>query len=617
MRHLVVVLLLVASRAASADVAPCKADVAQYEQDPKQPYADELLYNSAVCFEQAHDVATAIATWDRLVKSHPASKLAGKALIRTAMDYVAVARLDEAATRFEQYAARYAGEKDARDFLGNAITLRTALGDRARQVADTKLWLRMYAAKDPTGAAELTLAVVGAYDAPADQVKALREYLTMFGSKGGRDRLALVFERLGDALWAQSCPVKLVDGLCVKVVADKAPHCGPNTTRREAVPRTALRADALIAYDRAVKVVEEAGLTDPVSLHAAAMARLARADDLFETLLARRFPSTLDMTSFEAWVDGETRQAQDATRMYDLVLATKDPAASIAAAARLGQLNDAFAATLLTGDIPATVRTGAYAADKVKAYCDQMSNVAAPLHENAREAFGVCSEKAVELGVFDEHTALCRRELGTTLAEIQPELTLAIPKTGGPLDVAIGQLDTLRAMTRTDPARTALAAEATLVARRAAHGDTASEVVVAMIALEQDGPGVARVLLEQALLGDDKSALLYAAGAVIDARRGDWTRAYAFAERAVAAEPRSEVALRISGLVAAHVGVFDTARDRLASVKDQSYEVVLARGIAAHGLGDSKAARAYFEQAIRLDPARPQAHVDLSLERGR
>ena len=83
------------------------------------------------------------------------------------------------------------------------------------------------------------------------------------------------------------------------------------------------------------------------------------------------------------------------------------------------------------------------------------------------------------------------------------------------------------------------------------------------------------------------------------------------------AEPTSEVALRISGLVAAHVAVFDTARDRLARVKDQSYEVVLARGIAAHGLGDSKAARSFFEQAIRLDPVRPQAQVDLALARGR
>jgi tetratricopeptide (TPR) repeat protein len=573
LRSIAVVLVL--ARVAVAD-----------DHDPKQPYAD------------------------------PASN-AGKALIREAMEYVAIARLDEAAVRFEQYAARYAGEKDARDFLGNAITLRTALGDRARQIADAKLWLRMYAAKDPTGAADVTLTVVGAYDAPADQVKALREYLATYGSKGGRDRLALAFDRLGDALWAQSCPVKLVDGLCVKVVADKTPHCGPATTRLEAVPRTVLRADALTAYEQVAKVVEEAGLTDPASLHAAAMARLARADDLLEALIARPFPTTLDMKSFEAWFDGETRQAQDATRMYDLVLATKDPAASIAAAARLGQLNDAFAATLLTGDIPATVRTGAYAADKVKAYCDQMTYVAAPLHENAREAFGVCSEKAIELGVFGEHTALCRRELGTTIAAIQPELALAIPKTGGPLDVAIGDLDKLRALTHTDPARTTLAAEAVLQARSAVPADAASEVVVAMIALEQDGPGVARALLDQAMLRDDKSALLYAAGAVIEARCGDWTRAYAFAERAVAAEPRSEVALRISGLVAAHVGVFETANDRLARVGDQSYEVVIARGIAAHGLGDSKAARTFFERAIRLDPARPEAQVDLSLEHGR
>ena len=44
--------------------------------------------------------------------------------------------------KLEDYAKRYAGEKDAADLLSDAIRLRAALGDRAKQIADTNQWIR-------------------------------------------------------------------------------------------------------------------------------------------------------------------------------------------------------------------------------------------------------------------------------------------------------------------------------------------------------------------------------------------------------------------------------------------------------------------------------------------
>lgn len=667
------VLVLVVSRIAAADDGRLAAeqlaqealrtkDVAKlvacgnayldlYNKEPARPDGDEVLYNAAVCFQQARSVSTAILMWQNLQRSYPRSKLGPKALMQTAMAYLGIARFDEAAPRFEDYAKRYAGEKDARDALENAITLRTALGDRDKRIADTKLYVMMYGARAPKEAADAMFAVVGAYDAPADQAKALREYIKTYGGKGSHEQLAQAYQRLGDALWRQSCPVVPVDGLCAKVASDKVQRCSPTTKRLEAVARTApVRTEALAAYDQATKIVGDAGLTDPAAVHAAAMARLARADDLLEQMLAGRFPGSIDPKVFEAWLTAETKNGEVANRAYEDVLAMKDAGAAIAAAARLGQLTEQFAATLVGSEIPAAVRSGAYAADKAKAYCEQMSTVSEPLEQRAQVAFGVCAQKAVELGVFDEWTALCRRETHTTVAEIQPDITLAIPLAGdgspgekawhagrhdeamqawqdalhangklygAHLDLAIADLEKLRAMAATDPARRPLASEADFQARNAlgVRYDVAPYVVLAMLAAEDKHLDIARVLIDQAMLGDDKNALLYAARAVIAARRGDWTLAYQSAEGAVAADPKSEVALRTSGLIASRVGMFDTAKARLASVKEQSYEVVLARAIAARGLGDKQAAELLYQQAIKLDPGRTEAPHDLDLLR--
>ena len=113
-------------------VACGKAYLDLYNHDPAAPDGDEVLYNGAVCFQYARSVGSAITTYELILRTYPRSKLAGKALMPSGNAFLAIARVDDAAARFEDYAKRFAGEKDARDALENAITLRTALGDRAK-----------------------------------------------------------------------------------------------------------------------------------------------------------------------------------------------------------------------------------------------------------------------------------------------------------------------------------------------------------------------------------------------------------------------------------------------------------------------------------------------------
>jgi tetratricopeptide (TPR) repeat protein len=419
-----------------------------YNANSAAPDNDEVLYTGATCFQLGKSIGGALQAYELVLKYYPKSKLAPKALLQTATLYARIARFDQAADRFERYAMRYAGEKDARDAIENAVMLRTAIGDTAKRIEDTKLFVRTFGAKAPKEAAEAMFALAGAYETPDDQVKALREFIRTYGAKADRWRVAVAYGRIGDALWRQSCPITSVDGLCVKYARDKGTsRCSPNVMRVDTVARTAaVKKEALEAYDQAIKLVEQAGLTDPAAVHVAAMAKIARADDDLERMFAKTFPSGLDfdpapehkaakqasLKRFNDWIADETKTGQDLTRGYESALTMKDPSASIAAAARIGQTSYAFARALAVAEIPKDVRTGDFAKDKTQAYCDALDQAAAPLAAHAADAFAVCVDKAMQLGVYDEWVGLCRRE-GQLLdpkrfppAEVQPELSLPL-----------------------------------------------------------------------------------------------------------------------------------------------------------------------------------------------
>ena len=122
------------------------------------------------------------------------------------------------------------------------------------------------------------------------------------------------------------------------------------------------------------------------------------------------------------------------------MLAIRDNANSIAAAARLGQITQNFADQLFTAEIPKDVRASKIidgydiAQDKVDAYCDALTTAAEPLAEKSLAAYSVCLNKSTELGWFSEWSKLCERELGQikpedypTASEIRGESTMTAP----------------------------------------------------------------------------------------------------------------------------------------------------------------------------------------------
>ncbi len=257
--------------------------------------------------------------------------------------------------------------------------------------------------------------------------------------------------KIGQTLWAQSCPVKQVDGACVKIVRERAinmkkqkgkqkrgndqpTQCGPESKIKLTVVKRDDRKvrEALAAFKAAEKAFEKTngktGGDEGGARYYYAQAKFAQADAQFENYLDMKFPQGLNFDpdpkqkaiaekSKNEWVKQKIATGGKATGQYEAILGTKDAATSIAAAARIGQIQQNFSDALFTAEIPKDVRTGEFADEKVEAFCDRMTEVAEPLEARSLEAFGVCLNKSTELGWFSDWSKLCERELG----QIKPE----------------------------------------------------------------------------------------------------------------------------------------------------------------------------------------------------
>jgi tetratricopeptide (TPR) repeat protein len=437
-------------------VACGQAYIDIYNRDPAGEKGDEVLYNAGVCFEQGRSIGAAITMFQNLRKAYPQSPLASKALARLGKNYSDVAYYDKASDMYEEYAKKYAGEKDAYDAMSDAVFYRKGIGDDEKAQADTAYFIKTFGSKKKADAANAFYGETAIVEKQPDQDKVvshLHAYINQYGSVGGDDRLVVAWAKIGEILWAQSCPVKPVNGACVKEVRERAvsskgqkkrkkggsdlpTQCGPETKIKTVVVKRDDRKmhEALQAYAKAIGVFEKkqgkVGGDEKAALYYYALAKFRQADKDYEAFLDIKFPTGLDfnpekkavaaasMKKFNAWVDSKAKAAAKAREQYEnLIFKVKDAANSIAAAARIGQIQQHFSDQLFTAEIPTNVRTGPYAEDATEAYCDALTEKAEPLEAKSLEAFGACLKVSTDLGWFSEWSKLCEHELG----QIKPE----------------------------------------------------------------------------------------------------------------------------------------------------------------------------------------------------
>ena len=202
------------------------------KQHPDDPKLDELYYNSAVLLDRAGDSERAQRTRSLLLLSRPTSALAPRALFANCQRYAQIGAADRAAWCFEEYARRWPsmGNETEGAFvaLQAALRLRVSRGDSVHAEQDLDQFQKLYGGRQQhhRAMAELFLFTALVYENPALYKKLaahLRQYLKTFGPVGGAHAEIIATTRLAELLWERSCPVPMVDGICLSRRASAEP----------------------------------------------------------------------------------------------------------------------------------------------------------------------------------------------------------------------------------------------------------------------------------------------------------------------------------------------------------------------------------------------------------
>ncbi|MCG8423301.1 MAG: tetratricopeptide repeat protein [Proteobacteria bacterium] len=451
-----------------------------YNNNPEADDADVVLYNAGVCFEQGRSISAAIRMFNSLSKLFPDSKQTQRAIVRLGKNYAQIAWYDKAAERYETYARRFGGEKDAYKALNDAVFFRKGAGEDDLAIKDTEYFIKQYGKRKVKEASAAMFSMTGIYEKQGDSdkvIKHLRRYLKTYGRKGGIDRQIVAHAKIGMILWEQSCPVRGVDGACIKVKRERSivrrgkkrkrrrnlpKQCGPESKIKitavardgrkvRAAQREFKQALKLFSRGSALRKVPGADAAEKTRRQAImvkylASAKFYMAEDSYEKFLAVKFPTKLDfdqrnarkrkksLKAFTKWLKSKKKLASKLFKTYDDIKKTRDAHYAIAAAARAGQVSQNFSDALYTAEIPRDVRSGKYAEDKVDAYCDELTTQAEPLEKTSVSAYSFCLKLSTRLNWFNTWSRLCEKELGQirpqefpTAAELRSEPNNSAP----------------------------------------------------------------------------------------------------------------------------------------------------------------------------------------------
>jgi TolA-binding protein len=421
-----------------------------FETSPNSPGMEEVLYNAGVCFEEGKSIGFAIRMYGELRKRFPKSKQSERALARMGNAYAAIARYKQAAALYEEYANKYAGEKDASNALNDAVVYRKGIGDDRQAIKNIEEFVKKFKRKRFDDAAAAFFGMAGIYEKQNKDemvIRHLKRYISEFGRKGGRDRLIAANAKIGEILWNRSCRAKGVDGACVKVARERALR---RKKRRRgggaAVPNRCGESDRIVLtvidrnrtyanqargfFRNAIREWQKGGADGipeerlPGAAYWAFAAKFYMADAEYEEFLDIKFPEGMNFDPqkpktvekskkrFADWLKKKSQVGAKVDAMYKEILNGNSAAWAIAAAARMGQIPQNFADGLYRAEVPAIARTGPYAEDLYFAYCGALEDEAKPLEQRSIAAFTFCLEETTKRNWFNQWARLCEEELG-------------------------------------------------------------------------------------------------------------------------------------------------------------------------------------------------------------
>lgn len=198
-------------------------------QHPDNPKIDEVYYNAAVMYERAKLLGAAIQAREALLKVKPDSTLAKKAIYQIGRNYQDVAAYDLAATKYEEFASRFPGEKEASTALYSASFFRQGLGQNDQAIKDVALFVKDYGGRhefvDKAAGVQFNEGQIFEQQKDWNKLqKHFNDYLKFWGKKGGVDRQIIAHVKLGEILWRQSCPLPNggVNDACIEIKRERA-----------------------------------------------------------------------------------------------------------------------------------------------------------------------------------------------------------------------------------------------------------------------------------------------------------------------------------------------------------------------------------------------------------
>ncbi len=417
--------------------------VARY---PKSRFRAELLYNAAICFDQAKLFARAIAARKNLITSTPKAALVPRALLQVAKTYETQQQGALAAHFLEWYAQRFPGEREAPAALRRAFALRLTRGEHDKARVNAESFARLFGRKRrfARDAARLELALGASFEHKGDHAGAARHYADVVRRWGRAARGVGLLARvkLAEAQWAGACPVKGVHGVCA---APRSRTAAPRGCQRPASAalklhrrKVAMVRHAQATLTRALAAIKRAKAhdDDPELRDAAARAAFLAAEPRFEAYLAIA-PPRLAVTAGAAVMSPRAQRAlrtylaakklrlTEARAAYRRVIDAATPPVpnpAAAALARTAQLNLSFADQLLAIPLPHVVLPpalqGSARDDYLKTwretYCDVMEDHVTPLHAAARTTLKRCTALAAKHKLDGRWARLCN-QLAATL----------------------------------------------------------------------------------------------------------------------------------------------------------------------------------------------------------
>lgn len=338
------------------------------EDYPDDPRIDEVYFNAAVLFEKAKLIGLAIQMREQLLKVKPDSNLAKKAIYLIGRNYQDIAAFELAAQKYEDFATKFPGEKDASTALNTASFFRRGLGENEQAIKDVAEFTKLYGPRkefvDKAAGVNFYLYQIFEQQKDKDKVrKHFTSYLKDWGTKGGVDRQVVAHVKLGEIAWKDSCPVAGVNGACVevtrvraagaaRVAAEKAkkakkgkkskganlpPQCGPETKskitvhdRKPGQVKEAMThfAEALKLFkggasEKSVPGKDETERTARINemAYSAAQARMMEGDAEYEKFLKLAIPDKLDFSpappgSSPAKIKIATKKVEEAKKKF-------------------------------------------------------------------------------------------------------------------------------------------------------------------------------------------------------------------------------------------------------------------------------------------------------------